>query len=445
MSLFNKVIWSEGMFLRPQHFQQQDRYVDNFVRRSIIGLRACPWGVRVFEIDRNLLEVGKFSVPVCEGLMPDGTVFRAPEDEAPPAVLDLGEDVRNSLVFLALAVEQGGAEGAEAMARSDGTGRHDSREIEVYDTARNSLGSRAAIEVGRLRLRLMLERDERAGYLCIPIARIREVTADRKILLDDSFIASCLDCSAARPLAAFVRELEGLLHQRGEVLAARVSASGRGGVAEIADFLLLQLVNRLEPVVCHLTGLTGCHPEEFYRFLLEAAGELATFTAPAKRPEAFPFYRHDALTETFEPVFLAIRQSLSLVMDPGAVQIPLEERKFGIRVGIIHDRGLLESATFVLAVRADMDPDVLARTIRAQSKIGPVEKIRELVNLALPGVPLRQRPVAPRQIPYHSGSTYFELDTTNELWKALDRSGGLAIHVAGNFPNLAMDLWAIKR
>ena len=99
----------------------------------------------------------------------------------------------------------------------------------------------------------------------------------------------------------------------------------------------------------------------------------------------------------------------------------------------------------MLAVRADMDPDVLARTIRAQSKIGPVEKIRELVNLALPGVPLRQRPVAPRQIPYHSGSTYFDLDTANELWKALDRSGGLAIHVAGNFPNLAMELWAIKR
>ena len=286
MSLFNKVIWSEGMFLRPQHFQQQDRYVDNFVRRSIIGLRACPWGVRVFEIDRNLLEVGKFAVPVCEGLMPDGTVFRAPEDESPPAVLDLGEDVRNSLVFLALAVEQGGAEGTEAMARNDGTGRHDGREIEVYDTARNSLGSRAAIEVGRLRLRLMLERDERAGYLCIPIARIREVTADKKIILDEAFIASCLDCSAARPLAAFVRELEGLLHQRGDVLAARVSASGRGGVAEIADFLLLQLVNRLEPVVCHLTGLTGCHPEEFYRFLLGAAGELATFTPAVEAARA---------------------------------------------------------------------------------------------------------------------------------------------------------------
>ena len=31
MSWYNKVIWSEGMFLRPAHFQQHNRYVENLV------------------------------------------------------------------------------------------------------------------------------------------------------------------------------------------------------------------------------------------------------------------------------------------------------------------------------------------------------------------------------------------------------------------------------
>jgi CheY-like chemotaxis protein len=32
MSENNKTVWSEGMFLRPQHFQQHDRYLETLVR-----------------------------------------------------------------------------------------------------------------------------------------------------------------------------------------------------------------------------------------------------------------------------------------------------------------------------------------------------------------------------------------------------------------------------
>ena len=39
MSWYSKVVWSEGMFLRPQHFQQQDRYLEALVRQSCGDLR----------------------------------------------------------------------------------------------------------------------------------------------------------------------------------------------------------------------------------------------------------------------------------------------------------------------------------------------------------------------------------------------------------------------
>ena len=73
-----------------------------------------------------------------------------------------------------------------------------------------------------------------------------------------------------------------------------------------------------------------------------------------------------------------------------------------------------------------------------------VEKISELVNLQLPGIGLSALPVAPRQIPYHAGSTYFELDRSGDFWKDLQKSGGFAMHVAGEFPGLEMACWAIK-
>jgi type VI secretion system protein ImpJ len=91
-----------------------------------------------------------------------------------------------------------------------------------------------------------------------------------------------------------------------------------------------------------------------------------------------------------------------------------------------------------------MSTEQLRRHFPAQAKIGPVEKIRELVNSALPGIKVRPLPVAPRQIAYHPGVIYFEMDRSSPFWKELQTSGGLAIFVSGDFPKLEMELWAIK-
>ena len=72
------------------------------------------------------------------------------------------------------------------------------------------------------------------------------------------------------------------------------------------------------------------------------------------------------------------------------------------------------------------------------------EDYRDLVNLQLPGVPVNPVPVAPRQIPYHAGFVYFELDQSHELWAQLASSGGIAMHLAGEFPGLTMECWAIR-
>jgi len=263
-------------------------------------------------------------------------------------------------------------------------------------------------------------------------------------VLDDRFIPTVLHVRAASRLATFMTELLGLLHQRGEALAGRVSATGRGGAAEIADFLMLQVINRSEPLVAHHAASGRLHPEEMFRLCVSLAGELATFTTPAKRPAALPDYRHDRLRESFEPVMAALRAALSAVLEQAAIPIPIELRKFGVRVALPPDRSLYRTAVFILAARADLPAEDLRRRFPTQLKVGPVEKIRDLVNVQLPGVPVHAVPVAPRQIPYHAGFVYFELDQSSQLWAQLESSGGLAMHVAGDFPGLSLEMWAVR-
>jgi type VI secretion system protein ImpJ len=52
--------------------------------------------------------------------------------------------------------------------------------------------------------------------------------------------------------------------------------------------------------------------------------------------------------------------------------------------------------------------------------------------------------VAPRQIPYHAGYTYFELEKHGDIWNKMHASGGFAIHIDGNYPGLKLEFWAIK-
>ncbi|WP_455205294.1 type VI secretion system baseplate subunit TssK, partial [Kaarinaea lacus] len=135
---------------------------------------------------------------------------------------------------------------------------------------------------------------------------------------------------------------------------------------------------------------------------------------------------------------------LSMVMEQTAVPLPLQKHRYGIYVSTIADRSLLTKANFVLAVHSDITADEISSRFPAQVKAGPAEMISELVNLQLPGIKIHQLPVAPRQIPYHSGYTYFELDRSSNLWAKMSNTGGFAFHVGGEFPGLELEFWAIK-
>lgn len=443
MSHRSKVVWSEGLFLRPQHFQQHDRYLERFLHVRSAALRAHGWGFSELRLDRDLLRLGKLAISSAQGVFPDGTPFSMPDDDDLPAPIEIDEKIRDQIVHLCLPVQQPEAQEIDLAGSGDILARYDCKELEVRDVTSNSSGT-APMQVGGLNTRLMLGSEDLSGYAKIPVAHVVEAKVDKHVVLQDTFIPSVSNVRAATVLDAFTNEFLGLLHQRGEALAARVSATGRGGAAEIADFLLLQVVNRVQPLVNHLAAEGRVHPEDLYRCCLMAAGELATFTHASKRSAEFPAYMHDDLRASFEPVIAAIRESLSAVLETTATPIPLKQKKYGISVATVADRNLLTSANFVLAVNADVPTETLRQQFPAQIKIGSVEKIRELVNLSLPGIQVSPLPVAPRQIPFHSGFAYFQLDRTNELWAQLAASGGIAIHVAGEFPALQMEFWAIK-
>lgn len=443
MTINSKVVWSEGLFLRPQHFQQQDRYFERYMDGRCDALGGYLWGWLDLQLDNDLLKLGKVGLRLGRGVFPDGQPFDFPAADALPPVLTIPENTTNQMVYLCLPLRRPGAMEITEDNNQNTLARQIATPIDVRNNT-GVTGEPAEISVGQLNVLLKLGSDDLSGYAKIGVARIQEFVADKPVVLDNAYVPPMLDCLKSPVISGLLTEIHGLIHHRAEALSGRLADSGRAGSAEIADYLLLQALNRMEPLVAHLNSLNQLHPVTCYTELLQMAGELATFTTRSKRPPEFPRYQHEELQTVFGAVLVSLRQCLSTVLEQTAVALELAERKYGIHVAPIPDHSIIGKSTIVLAVKADIPNNQLRTGFPAQVKIAPVERIREFISAQLPGIGLQALPVAPRQIPYHAGFTYFELDRSSDLWKLMQTSGGFAIHVGATFPGLTMELWTIR-
>jgi len=439
----SRVAWREGMFLRPQHFQQQDRYLDALVAARVIATRPYAWGLTELVIDEDLATLGKFGVLRCVGVLPDGTSFAIPDDMPPPTPLDLPADCRDAVVSLTLPAQQVGAVEFQEAGSATPDIRFFVDEVEISD---NFSGDRAteSVEIGRPNLRFGVTRDQTYGRLCLGLARVRELN-NKRVMFDDRYIPPAQDIRACQRLKGGLADIFGRAEQRAEELALRAVEATDGGAETFASFLLLQALNRWCPMLQHLDSLPMVHPERLYESLVGLAGELATLTKAERKPPPFPRYDHENLQLTFEPVFDILRSMLSAVFDRSAIQLPLENAGPGAYVSTITDHALYQHGFFYLAVNAAAPLDEIRARFPGLAKIGAVQKMRAIVEAALPGVPLRHTPTPPPQLRILPGFVYFELDRGVADWRDFATAPALGLHVAGEWPSLKLELWCVKR
>ncbi|UVE17760.1 type VI secretion system baseplate subunit TssK [Pseudomonas sp. LS44] len=438
-----KVVWQEGMLLRPQHFQQHDRYYDHQLKTRTQLLGSYAWGFFGLEIDRQFLSMGKLVVSQASGILPDGTLFETGAEHEPLA-LDIPPNTTNTPVYLALPLVTGNHIETRRLEQKDVLARYTAFDTEVADSNAGDT-SASQISCARPEFRLLLgEQQSDQAYVKLKLCDVLDTTPDGVIRLAAEFIPSYVHFQASGYLLSCLKEVLSMLAHRGDILAERIRATGKVGGAEVGDFMMLQLINRFEPVLRHYLGVAQVHPEQIYRELLGLLGELATFASDTKRPRLDSRYQHSDQGASFGKLMDAIRQVLSMVLEQHAIELLLQQRQYGIQVSPLHDHNLLRSAAFVLAASAECDSEELRQRLPAHLKVGPVERIRQLVNLHLPGIKIKPLPVAPRQIPFHSGKTYFALELSAEDQAQLERSGGFAFHVSGEFSGLELKFWAIR-
>lgn len=448
MAKNNRVIWSEGLFLQPQHFQQQERHFHHEVHVRTMHFNSHFHGFHELKLDPDLLLAGKVSILKASGYFPDGSYFSIPDQDPAPACLDFGKGTKGNKIFLTLTQPHWQAPHLEWRNQENETAneahrRYLGESIEVHNIYDQGLEAES-VEVGRLNTFLSAGHQAGEGKVQLQVCELLE-SKNGVSTIDETFIEPCL-CGIQNNIIRRVLEtVLNLLQSKVEQLRERRVRKGSHNSSEIGDFLLLQSCVQQRLVFSHLLTRKNLHPETAYIRLLECLGAV-TLYGDDTAADFKPNYDHDNLRAAFTLVLGAIRNALAGLHDQHAIQIPLVQKQGGVHLGQITDRTLLTDAAFYLTVHALAPEELVQRQFPTTVKIGPVEKLRDLVNLNLPGIRLKQATQNPAALPYYADHLYFQLDTRSDvLWKMLEQTGVLAIHYAGDLPELRMELWAIRR
>ncbi|EKO3808972.1 type VI secretion system baseplate subunit TssK [Vibrio harveyi] len=441
MADYSHTAWCEGMFLRPQHFQQSERAFEHEFKGLNRFQQPYNWGVYQVRINPNSLKEGVVEIEKLEAILPDMTLIELQNvnEVLPPLLVEKG--TQNTLVKVVVASsslkEKTIADVSEGV-----VSRYVLNDLDVIDVQTGQDEER--IQVASLNVALKVSNDNLSGFVELPILKIKEVTAEGAILLDEEYTPPHLNVLKDQAMLACLKNVTGMTKIRADVVSQRL-VQGKAASASAVDFIMLQMLNRYETILRHLGQLEQVHPLEFVTLLRGYVGELSTFSSKNKRAPLLIDYEHSNLTSTISELNQVLSQYLSVVLDQTATKLPLEVRQLGIRVTPLPDKRLLESSQFVLAVKADTSTDEIRRLVPAQLKLGPAEQIRDLINNQINGINVAPLNVVPRQIPYQTGYVYFEVIKKGPFWVRLQESGGIALQLSGQFPNSDIELWSINQ
>jgi type VI secretion system protein ImpJ len=444
-----KILWTEGVTLRPQHFQQQDRYHEARLHRMTAALHPYAWGLTAAAtwneeaLANNILEAESLSL-----VFPDGETIDAPRSDPLPEAVALAElpaGEPHFTFYAALpAYRPHGGNLAGCRQHDEGQARFRQLELETPDLYTEALESNIVYLAKRTHLLSHLL--PQSGYVSSPVLRIRRRPGGG-FEIDPAFIPPSMSVAAAPALARLLSTLMQKLQAKLETLYAAQREPSKDVVVQggdMASFRLLQTISAGCGTLHHHVRCCGFHPERLFQDLLGLAGGLMAFSRKV-RVKDLPGYDHEQPGPAFARLDAIVRELVDTVISSAYLAIPLvqDAARPSYYEGRLPPDGIDEKTLLCLGVRADLPALDLVAAVPGRFKAGSPDDVARLVASALPGVELVHMPQVPAAVPVRPNTYYFALQGKGPLYAGMLEGQAVSVYVPSGIRELSLELFAI--
>ncbi|MFZ3288370.1 MAG: type VI secretion system baseplate subunit TssK [Telluria sp.] len=442
MSLASKILWSEGLTLGPQQFQQQDRYHEMRLHRVASALNAHLWGVRSVQWNVDALADNRLVADNMSLIFQDGDLYEAPAADSLPAPVDLGGLPLSEQAFTFNAA-------LPALKAHGGNLAADARYAQTEADTLDLFTEGVSIEVAFLKksVCLLSHLESHDAYVSFPVIRVRRM-ARGGFEIDPGFMPPSVSIGAVDGLQLMLDSLIGKLNAKIESLYSLHRQSNKSTFevhsGDISSFWMLNTISTASASLLHFARSRTQHPEVLFEKLMTLAGGLMTFSNKYAMVD-LPAYSHAEPGPAFASLDAIIRDLVDIVISSKYFTVPLimdEQRT-------THYRGALDPAKvdrqteLCLAVNADMPALELVAAVPRLFKVGSPDNIERIVVSALPGAELVHMAQVPSAVPVRPNTYYFSIENKGVLYESILKSQAIAIYVPAGMKALKLELLAI--
>jgi type VI secretion system protein ImpJ len=446
MKFLSRVVWSEGMYLAPHHFQTQSRYFEDTIAFMAGSLRRDAWGFLDLELDQKAVKNGEVSVLHASGLFADGLSFEMPGSDAAPPLRKIAPlfSPSASELLLYLGVPARRNDGYDLDADSTSVGARYSSAAQTLRDETNGIDERE-VELAGKNIRILTHAELNPAMMALPLARVvRESRGG--FAYDQDFIPALLRVSASDPLMLMLRRLLDMIGEKSVTIGRGSARADRfePGVAplDIANYWFLHSLHSALPPLRHLIDTRHAHPADCFLELSRLAGALCTFAVDSD-PRSLPQYNHRDPGPGFREVCAHIRRHLEIVVPSNTVRLSFSPAAPYLFEAPVTDERCLRRARWVLGVRSSVGESELLRLVPRLIKVCSARFVPELVKRALPGMSLTHLSVPPAAIRAEADMQYFSVDTSGACWEHILQTSHVGIYIPGEIADAEFTLTVI--
>lgn len=430
-NIIQKVIWHEGMFLTPQHFQQHERYIENIISDYSTHSFPLRHGFIRLEFDEVALERRELSIKQCLAILPDGTLVDIPKKDCPPNPIKINQNCENQCIFFGFVCSN--IHSSDNKENQVGL-KYNAQEIDVSDNHESDFLSQKThpVKLGFLNLVLTMGREERSSSM-MPITKIKNVI-DEKIIFDDNYIPPLINSQASFSIRKTLNDLETRVKKEFFKISLAINSNKFSLHDEYRWFDYLTKLNNFISFVVfqNKTGI-NISPNDLYSIFFGFLNDIVLFKNSKDCFSFSPEYNPSDLSETFNAIMRKIYFYIENEFDKifSVIKgIKIEEKIWLLDIPI----ALLESGIdFVVSITIDDEKSVKGKELIRHVKVASKEDISHLIFRSLPGLELEHIDKIQKGVPFSPCSNYFLITQKGSLWNKIKQTGKMVVYVGGIF------------